>query len=168
LKSEIGCGGAVLLTPLVEQAPIAERNVIRGADAEARGSAVNPFGRPFELGIIAYGCFVDYAMALAILPLGAPFFVVEGGDQAEREKDFGEDFAVGDFGFGFDAMLVAIFAGSGIGQAFVGHGPAAGIAADAEDFSASAHSAIRGVVENVALEASWCEQRESRGLEPTG
>jgi len=42
-----------------------------------------------------------------------------GGDQAEREKDFGEDFAVGDFGFGFDAMLVAIFAGSGIGQAFV-------------------------------------------------
>ena len=79
------------------------------------GSAVDPFGGAFELGVVADGRFVDDAVALAVAPLGAPFFIAEGGDEAEREKDLGERVAVGDLGFGFDAVLVAVFAGAGVG-----------------------------------------------------
>ena len=156
------------LAPLVEEASIAQRDVILRANPELKCSAVNPFGGTFQLGIVADGGFVRYAMAIAVVPLGAPFFVAEGSYKAKRKKDFGEGVAVGDLGFGFDAVLVAVFAGAVVRQTLVGYGPAAGIAADAEDLSAGAHLAVWGVVEYVAFKAARGKQFESSSLKPLG
>ena len=48
---------------------------------------IDPLGGALQFGIVADGGFVHHAMALAFSPLGAPFFVAEGGHQAEGEKD---------------------------------------------------------------------------------
>jgi hypothetical protein len=167
-EGEVGGGGGVLLAPLVEEAAVAHRDVILGADAELKCCAVNPFCGAFELSVVADGGFVDDAVAFAVAPLGAPFFVAECGDKSKREKDIGEGVAVCDFSFGFDAVFVAILARAVIWKALVGDGPAAGIAADAEDLSAGAHLAGGGVVEDVAFKAARGMQFESSSLEALG
>jgi len=158
----------VLGAPLVKKAAIAQGNVVSLVDAKALGGAVDPFGRSFELGVVADGGFVNHAMAFAVLPLGAPFFVTKGGYKTQREEDLGESAAIGDFGLGFDAVLMAIFSRAVVGQALVGDGPAAGIAADAENFGTGTHAAVGGVVENVALKAARGVKGESRSLELLG
>jgi hypothetical protein len=77
-------------------------------------------------------------VALAVLPLGAPFFIAKRGDEAYGEKDGSQRIAVGDLGLGFNAVLVGVFAGTDVGQALVGDGPAAGVVADAQDLRAGA------------------------------
>ena len=136
----MGCR-IVLLAPEVEEAAVAEGDVLGGVDAEAQSGAVDPFGGAFEFSEVADGGFVDDTVALAVGPLGAPFFIAEGGDETEGEEDCGKRIAIGDLG-------------PGVGEAFVGDGPAAGIAADAQDFSAGAHLAVRSVIENIALETA--------------
>ena len=89
-------------------------------------------------------------------------------DRAEGEKDLGEGRAVGDLGFGFDAVLVSVFAGAQVGEALVGEEAAAGIGADAEDFSAGAHLAVRGVVEDVGLEGAGGLKTKASGFEAAG
>ena len=106
-KGHVCSGGALLFAPLVEQPSIAQRDVFFPIDAYPGGGAVDPFGRAFQLGVVADGRFVHHAMALAVGPLGAPFFIAEGGHQAEGEKNLLQRRAVGDFGLGLDAVLVA-------------------------------------------------------------
>src|ERR1039458_10416683 len=93
-------------------------------------------------------------MTLPVGPPRAPFFVAKCGDEADGVKNFSEGLAVGDFGFGFDAVLVGIFAGAGVRQALVGQQAVAGVVADAEDFSAGAHLAVGCVVEDVGLKGA--------------
>ena len=50
----------------------------------------------------------------------------------------------------------------------MGHRPAVGVAADAQDFCAGAHLAVGRVVENVALEGARSLQGESGGLKAAG
>jgi len=136
--------------------------------AEAGGGEVDPLGGAFELGVVADGSFVDNAVALAVLPLGAPFFITERGDEAEGEKDLGQRVAVGDYGFGFDAVLVGVFAGANVREALVGEEAAAGIGADAEDFRAGAHAAVGGVIKDVGLEGAGGLKAEASGIEAPG
>jgi len=158
----------VLFAPEIEEAAVAEGDVLGGIDAQEGGGAVDPFGGAFELGVVADGGFIDDAMALAVGPLGAPFLVAKGGNEAEREKDFRHGSAVGDLGFGFDAVLVGVFAGPDVRQALVGDGPSAGITADAQNLGAGAHLAVRRVVEHVALEGARGLEAEASGLEALG
>ena len=81
---------------------------------------VNPLRRPFELGKVADRGLIHNAMARTVFPLGTPLLVAKGRRQAERAKDFGHRVAVGDVGLGFDAVLVAVFAGANVGEALVG------------------------------------------------
>jgi len=67
LEGEVGCRGAVLGAPLVKKAAIAQGDVVGLVDTEALGGAVDPFGRSFELGVVADGGFVNHAMAFAVL-----------------------------------------------------------------------------------------------------
>ena len=169
VKGEVGGGGAVLVAPLVEEAAIAEGDVVGGLEAEAGGGAVDPFGGAFELGVVADGGFVDDAMAFAVVPLGAPFFVAEGGDEAEREKDLRRERCRRRPRFRFRRGACGVSSpGPVVGQALVGDGPAAGVAADAENLGAGAHLAVGRVVEDVALKAARSLQRESGGLEALG
>jgi len=164
----------VLLAPLVKEAAVAEGDVVGGIDAETEGSAIDPFGGAFEFGVIADGGFIDDAVAIHAVfaevgPFGAPFFIAEGGDEAEGEKEVGERGAMSDLGFGFNAMLVAAFTrNSGAREALVGQRPVACVAADAEDFGAGAHEAVGSVVEGVALEAARSFEAEAGGVEACG
>ena len=158
----------MLVAPEFEEAAVAECDVLGGVDAEARCGSVDPLGGAFQLGVVADWSFIDDAMAFAIGPLGTPFLVAEGGNEAEREKNFGHRIAVGDFGLGFDAVLVGVFAGTNVRQALVGDRPAAGITAYAQNLGAGAHLAVGRVVENVALEGARGLQREAGGLEALG
>jgi len=166
-KGQVLCGAMAPLAPQVEEAAVTESDVLNGIDAEADGGAVDPLGCAFELGIVADGGFVDDAVAFTVGPLGAPLFVTEGGNQTERKKELLECVAVGDAGFGFDAMLVAVLGGdAGGGEPLIREGPAARVVADAEDFGTRAQLAIGRVVEYVAFEAARSLQAKAGGLEP--
>jgi len=90
---------------------------------------------------------------------------VEDGNEAEGGEDFCERRAVGELGFGFDAMLVTIFSDAGVGNALVGENPAAAVLADAEDFAFLTQATVRGVIEDVALEAAGSDEMEADGGE---
>jgi hypothetical protein len=111
----------VLLAPLLEEAAVAEGDVIGWAEPMLAAARSIHSAVAFQFGVVADGGFVDHAMAFAVVPLGAPLLIAEGGDEAEREKDIRENGAVGDFGFGFNAVLVTVFAGAVVGEALVGH-----------------------------------------------
>ena len=142
----------MLVAPDFEEAAIAEGDVLGWIDAEARGGAVDPLGGAFQFCVVANGSFIDDTVALAVCPLGTPFFIAEGGREAERKEDLLDRIAVSDFGLGFDAVLVGVFTGTNVRQALVGDGPAASITAYAQNLGAGAHLAAGRVVENVALE----------------
>lgn len=167
-EGEVLGGGVVLAAPEVEEPSVAEGDVPGRIDAQAGGGAVDPFGGAFEFGVVADGGFVEDAVALPVCPLAAPFFVAEGSDQAEGEKDLGEGIAVGDLGFGFDAVLVGVFAGANVGKTLVGQEAAACVGADAENLSAGAHPAVGSVVEDVRLEAAGGLQSEPCGFKAAG
>jgi len=76
-------------------------------------------------------------------------------------EDGGEGFAIGDFGFGFYAMLMTIFPDAGVGEAFVGDDPSSVIAANADEFFLDAEVAAGCVVERVALEVARCDEVEA-------
>ena len=158
----------MLLAPDVEKTAVAEGDVLGGIDAEGGGGSIDPVARAFEFGEVADRGFVDDAVAFAQGQFGAPFLVTEGGDEADGEEDLDEGFAVGDFGFGFDAMLVGILARAQVGKTLVSEDAATGVVADAENFSAGAQLAAGGVVEDVGLEAAGSLQGESGGLETMG
>jgi len=164
-KGEIDGGGVVLFAPEVEEAAVAEGDVLGRVDAEAGCGAVNPIGRAFEFGVVADGSFIDDAVALPVSPLSAPFLIAKGSDQPEREKDLREGLAVGHFGLGFNAVLVRVFAGADVREALVGEEGAAGVGADAQNFSPGAHVAIRSVVEDVGLEGARGLQGEAGCLD---
>ena len=164
IEGEVERSGGILFAPLLEEAAVAQGNVLLRGDAQARGYAVNPFGGAFELGVVANRGFVDDAVTLSIVPLGAPFFVAEGLNKAERVEDFGKYSAVGDFGFSFDAVFVAILAWTVGRHAFVSDGPSSGVAADAEDLNAGAQLAVGRVVEDVALKAARGMELETGGF----
>jgi len=173
-KGEIFNRAAVIDAPLVKETAVAEGDVAGGIDAETGGRAVNPIGRAFELGVVADGRFIDDAVPLAVGPLGAPFFIVESGDEAEGEKKLGERTALSDRGFSFDAMLVTIgiwitrARGCGAGKSLVSESPMTRVTANAKDFGAGAHLAIRRVVKSVAFEAARSFEAKAGGFEPLG
>jgi hypothetical protein len=173
-KGEFFGGAAVLLAPLVKEAAVTEGDVVGGSDAEAERGAVDPLGGALEFGIVADGGFVDDAVALRVVfagfgPFGAPFFIAECGDEAEGEKKLGERSAMRDLGFGFDAMLVPVFTRLACTRkALVSQRPVAGVVANAKNFGAGAHLAIRSVVESVRLKAARCFEAEAGGLEARG
>jgi hypothetical protein len=148
-EGEVLGRGAVLLTPEIEEAAIAQGDVRGAVYGETNGGAVDPFVGALELGIVADGGFIDNAVTLAVRPLGTPLLIAKGGNEAEGEKDLGESFAVRNFGFSFNAVLVCGFAGTDVREAFVCKRPATGVIADAKNFSAGAHLAAGGVIENI-------------------
>jgi len=174
--------GVMLLAPKVKETAVAERDVLRRDDAQAGRCCINPLGRAFEFGKIADGGFVDVAVTLPVGPLRAPFFIAEGWLEADGVKNLSESRAVGDFGFGFDAVLMCIFAGAGVpprrerplagdpgvGQALVGEQAAAGVVADAKDFSAGTQTAVGSVVKDVGFEGAGGVEGEAGGLEAVG
>jgi len=161
-----------LLLPLLEEAAIAGGELLVGIDAEDFGEAVDPVGGAFELGEDAERRFIEDAMGrrieVRIFPFGAPFFIAEGGDEADGGEDVGEGLAVGEIGFGFDAVLVLVFSDAGVGDAFVGEEPLAGVVADAENFSLCAEGAVWCVVEGVGFEAARGDEVEAGGGELSG
>ena len=167
-ESEVFSVRAVLLAPKIKEAAIAEGEVPGRVDTETGGGAVDPLAGAFELGIVANGGFVDNAVSGPVRPLATPFFIAEGWDQAEGQKNLGEGLAVGDFGFGFDAVFVGVFSGASVRKTLVGQKAAASVGADAEDFRAGAHPPVGGVVEDVGLEAAGGLQSKSGGWEAEG
>lgn len=166
LEGEVGRFAMSFFPPLLKEPAIAEGDVLFCGDAESGGGAVDPGWRSFEFSVVANGGFVDDAVPFPVAPLAAPFLVTKGADQAQGEEDLFERGTIGDFGFGFDAVLVGVESGAVVGKAFVGYGPTACVAADAQNFGASAHLAVGGVVEHVTLEAARGEKRESCRGEP--
>jgi len=158
--------GAVALPPRVEEPPIAERDVLSGIDAETLRRAVDPLGWAFEFGKVADRRLVHHAVALAFIPLGAPLFVVEGSGKSYGSKDLGQSISVRDFGLGLNAVFVGIFAWAGVGKAFVGERPAAGIAAQAQDLGAGTQAPVRRVVKHVALKAARRLEAKSGVFQP--
>ena len=159
------CEG-MIQPPLFEETTVAVRDVLAGLNAEQFRGTVNPIVRAFELGKVADGRFIHHAMAFAVLPLGAPFFIAEGRNQAEREKHMRQRVAVGNNRLRLDAMLVCVFARAGIRQTLVGENPKASVVADTDNFGACAHGPIRGIVEDVALEAAVRLNSEARSFKP--
>jgi hypothetical protein len=164
-ESEVLGVAGMLFPPEIEEAAVAEGQIQIGADTETLGDAVNPLIRAFEFGEVADGGLIDDAMAVAVFPLRAPLFITEGSYQAKGEEDVFKRAAVGNFGLGFNAMLVAVFAGAVTRQALVGQGPAAGVVANTQDFSAGAHLAVGCVIQDVALEAAGGLQAETGGFQ---
>ncbi len=156
----------VLLAPQIEEAAVTQRQVFFAVDAEPRGGAINPFGRALEFRIIADGRLVDDTMSLTVFPLGTPLLIAKGRDETEGEEDGLERAAIRNFRFGFDAMFMAIFAGTVVRQTLVGERPTAAVVANAQNLSVGAHLAIGCVIEDVAFEAAWRLQAESGGSEP--
>ena len=167
-EGQVRLPGPVILAPLLKQAAVAEGDVVPASHAKPSGGVVDPGRRTFELGVVADGSLVDDTMPFPIAPLGAPFFVAEGGDQPKREEDLLERGAVGDVGFSFNAMLVRVDPGAAVREPFVSNGPAAGIVANAQDLGARAHLSVGRVVEHVALKTARSQQRESCPLEAPG
>ena len=146
--------GAGVLTPLVEEAAVAEGDECRGIKAEFAAGSVDPFGRAFEFGIDADGGLVEDAVAGRVGILGAVFFVDKRGLEAELGEDVSDSLSILDLRFGFFALLVArgrVVVG---GQAFVGDDPALSIFADAENALLWTQAAVGCVVEDVALEGA--------------
>ena len=109
-EGEVLRGTAGLLAPLVKEATVACSQLLACGDTELAGDTVDPLGRPFELCKAADGSLIDDAMAIAVGPFGTPFFVPECGEESDRGENSSERVAVGNLGFGFDAMFVAILA----------------------------------------------------------
>jgi len=146
---------------LFEEAAVAEGHLILGSYAQFLRDVVDPVRWAFQFCEGSDGGFVYYTVTVAVGPLGAPLFVAKDGDEADGGEDLGEGGSVGELGFGFDAVLVAIFTDTGIGYAFVGEKPAAVVAADADQFAFQAQGAVGSVVEDVALEATGSDEMEA-------
>lgn len=146
IESKVLSAGVMLLAPQVKETAVTKSDIPGGIDSQVSSGLVDPFGRTFELGEVPDGRFIHHAVAGAISPFGAPFFIAEGGHEAQGEKELGERFAVGDFGFGFDAVLMGVFARAGVGEAFVSQEAAARIVANSEDLGSRAHGAAWCVV----------------------
>ncbi len=158
----------MLFAPEVEKSSVAEGDVLGAVDAEARGRLVDPRGRSFELGKVSNRRLVNHAVAIPGGPLGAPLLVAEGGYQVEGSEDLGKCFAVADLGFCLDAVLMAVFAGTCIGQALMRQGPASRVTPDAQDLGACAHLPVRRVVEGIGLECARGLQLEPGSLQAVG
>ena len=164
-EGEVFGGAAGFFSPLLEDAAIAEGELILLGYAQLLGDAVDPLGSAFELGEDAQWGFIDDAVALVVGPLGAPFFVAEDGNEADGGEDLRQSIAIGKLGFGFDAMLVAVFADARVGNALVGEQPAAGVVADADEFALDAELAVGCVVKGVALKAARGDETKADGGE---
>ena len=158
--------GLVLNTPLFKQPAVAQRNVIFTPDADPRGRTVDPFGRSFQFGVVADWRFIYNAMAFAIVPFGAPLFVLKGGHQAQRFKYFFEGSPIGHVRFCFNAVLVRVNAGPIVGQSLVRYRPAPAVTANPQYFSAGTHAAVWRVVKYVALECARSVQCKSGSRKP--
>jgi hypothetical protein len=149
-EGEVFGRAAGALFPIQKELAVAVGEAGGGIYVEFGQSAVDPAGGAFEFDVVADGGFVDEEVpggvrvgTDGVRPLGAVFFVDEDGQIANLPEDFGERFAFGDDGFGFDADLVARSVDGGllVGQALVGDGAEAAVLADAEDFAARAEVA---------------------------
>src|SRR5437762_1361412 len=128
-EGEVFGRAAGALFPVEKELAVAVGEAGSGVYVEFGQSAVDPVGGAFEFDVVADGGFVDEEMAGGVgvgtdgvRPLGAVFLVEEDGDVADLPEDFGEGFAFGDDGFGFDADLVArgVDGGLLVGEALVG------------------------------------------------
>ncbi len=167
-EGEIFDAAMVLLTPQIEKPAVAQGQIIGRGHAQVGGGAINPFGRALKLGVVTDGRFIDDAVALAVLPLGAPFLVAERGHQSQRTEDLGQGVAVGNFGFSFDAMFMAIFGRTVARQALVRQCPSSCVTANAKNLGPGAQSPVRCVVEGVGLEGARGEHAEARGGKALG
>lgn len=156
----------MFFAPKIEESPIAEGHVLGRIDPKTGCSAIDPFRLAFEFRKVADRRFIHHAMPFAVTPFGAPFFITKCFDEAKRSEDALKRVAVAHFALRLDAVLVPVFTGSSIGQAFVGHDAAVAIVPDTEDLGSRAHGAPGRVIENVALELARCLEAESRGCKP--
>ena len=158
----------MFLSPLLEETAVAQGDVLGAVNTETTGRPVDPFRGAFKFGEIADGGFVDDAMALSVFPFAAPLFIAKGRNKSKGTENLRQGLAVRNVGLGFDAVLVGILAGPLVGKAFMGQHPSAGVAAQAQNLSPGAHSAVGGVVECVALKAPRCLLAESGRLKLSG
>ena len=164
VEGEVFSRAAGRLTPLIEEAAIAEGEELAGVDAEFATGLVDPVRGTFELGIDADGGFVENAVAGGVSELSAPFFVDEGGLESELGEDMAEGLAVLDLGLGFFAVFVAGGVVVVLGEAFVGDDAAIAVLTDTEDGRLRAEAAVGRVVEDIALEGARSFARGSRRL----
>lgn len=150
------CGTAGALLPFKEEFAVTRGEAGFGIDVEFGDGSVDPIGRTFQFDVVADRRLVydEVSVRGFVGPLGTEFFVDEGWSVAELPEDFGEGFAIGNSGFGFDADFVAGFAGGLIGHAFVSHGADAAVLADAENLSGGAQIVVGSVEESVVLEGA--------------
>ncbi len=166
-EGEVFGGAAGALLPVEEEFAVAVGEAGGVVDLEFGEGPVDPFGRAFELGVVADGGFIDDQVnggvrgGIGVGPLGAVFLVDEGGDVAELLEDGGEGGAIGDGGFSLDADLVASEVVGLVGQAFVGEGPEVAVLAEAENLTLGAEFARGSVVENVAFEGAGRVETEA-------
>ncbi len=156
----------MLLPPEVEETAIAQSKALGRMHAQSIRDAVNPVGRAFEFRIVADRSFVHHAMAPAVPPLGPPFLVAKCSHQAKRTKDFRQRISVGDLRLGFNAVFMAVLAGTGVRQTLVRELPFASVVADAQNLGARAHLAVGSVVENVVFKAACRLQAKTCRLQP--
>lgn len=155
----------MLFTPHIEEATVAQSEVLCLRNAKTGGSPVNPFGGAFKLSVVADRRFVDHAVTFTVRPLSAPFLIEEGRDEAERDKELGQRVAAGKRSLNLNAVFMPIFAGNCRWQPLVRERPATCIAAYTENFSTRTQSAIGRVVENIAFKAAWSLETKTGCLE---
>jgi len=94
---------------------------------------------------------------------GAPFFVSKGWFISQLAEDNGHGLTVPDFGFRFDAVLVAGGSIVVLRQAFMGNDPSLAVLADAENGLLGTQRALRGIEKYVLLEGTRCYFVEADG-----
>jgi L-threonylcarbamoyladenylate synthase len=155
-EGHVAGGAAGLLLPLFEKAPIAHGRQRRRIEPKLRSDAIDPIFRAFELSKGADRRLIQNAMAGRVGVFSAPLLINEDRLIAKLYEDCTQSIAVCDFGFGFDAALVA---GAGIvirRQAFVSEHPQVSIFSYAKNRLPGAQSAVRSVVQRIALEGPRC------------
>jgi hypothetical protein len=168
IEGQVLGGGMMLLTPLLEEASVAQGHVFGMGYAEAHGHLVDPCSLAFQFGEVADGGLIYDTMSFAVAPLASPLLVAKGWNETQRAEDLRQRLAVGNLSFGFDAVLVPVFAGSIVGKALVGHGAFAAVVANAQDLGARPHAAVGRVLQNIALEGARGIKMEAGLLQPPG
>jgi len=159
-EGEVFGGATGALLPIEEELAIAVGKAGVRIDVEFGQGAIDPVRRAFEFGVISDGGFVNdkvgYGVGdgIDVGPLGAEFFVDEGGCVTERLKDGSEGRTVFDCSLGFDADFVACDVGRLVARALVSEDPDGAVAAKAKKLTFGAEIAGGGVVKGVVLEGA--------------
>src|SRR5580698_6296476 len=132
-EGQVVCRAAGAGAPLVEETAIAQREQFSRIQPKPLAGGVDPLSRTLKLCKKSDRRFIDDAMARRIGVFGTPLLISESSLVAELAKDDGHRLAILDFGFGFDAPLMAAGRIVVLGNRFVCHDPALSVFANAQN-----------------------------------